>query len=99
MLRIEIDERGRAGRWQPLRAPGTSAGPIECNDAAQALEMFAKTVRETGMETGQRFRLKVLEADPECRTCGETYRDGGDGYDGECPSCADRRYADECEGE
>ncbi|QIG69336.1 hypothetical protein EVB78_134 [Rhizobium phage RHph_N1_15] len=25
-----------------------------------------------------------------CRTCGEAYDHYGDGYDGECPSCADR---------
>lgn len=32
------------------------------------------------------------DADPRCRTCGETYAEGGDGYDGECPSCADRSF-------
>ncbi len=26
----------------------------------------------------------------KCRTCGESYEDGGDGYDGECPTCADK---------
>lgn len=25
-----------------------------------------------------------------CRTCGEEYDEGGDGYDGECPDCADK---------
>ena len=25
-----------------------------------------------------------------CRTCGEVYEPNGDGYDGECPSCADK---------
>lgn len=25
-----------------------------------------------------------------CRTCGEAYEEGGDGYDGECPDCADK---------
>lgn len=25
-----------------------------------------------------------------CRTCGDLFRSGEDGYDGECPSCADR---------
>ena len=24
-----------------------------------------------------------------CRTCGEEYAEGGDGWDGECPNCAD----------
>jgi hypothetical protein len=31
--------------------------------------------------------------DNACRTCGAKYADGGDGFDGECPSCADRRAA------
>jgi hypothetical protein len=30
--------------------------------------------------------------DPECEG---VYVEGGDGYDGWCPSCADRRFADE----
>jgi hypothetical protein len=29
-----------------------------------------------------------------CRTCGDLYRAAGDGYDGECPSCADRTDAE-----
>lgn len=46
----------------------------------------------------------VLDTEDDvCRTCGASYVDGGDGYDGECPSCADRSYAvdlvDELEGE
>ena len=34
-------------------------------------------------------------ADPEqvCRTCGARYPDAGDGYDGQCPTCADRTAA------
>ena len=31
----------------------------------------------------------------ECRTCGDVYPEGGDGWDGECPSCADKTYAKE----
>jgi hypothetical protein len=30
-----------------------------------------------------------------CRTCGDVYPEGGDGYDGECPSCADKTYVKE----
>jgi len=26
----------------------------------------------------------------KCRTCGDRYHEGGDGFDGECPNCADR---------
>lgn len=28
-----------------------------------------------------------------CRTCGQTYPEFGDGWNGECPTCADRTYA------
>lgn len=39
---------------------------------------------------------EALSADDEtCRTCGESYPYAGDGYDGECPSCADRTYVAE----
>lgn len=31
-----------------------------------------------------------------CRTCGQTYSEFGDGWDGECPECADKTYAAEC---
>jgi hypothetical protein len=31
--------------------------------------------------------------DAYCRTCYEPYDGCGDGYDGECPSCADKTYA------
>jgi predicted nucleic acid-binding Zn-ribbon protein len=34
-------------------------------------------------------------ATPRCRTCGQFYRDGADGYDGECPTCADKTFAAE----
>lgn len=30
-----------------------------------------------------------------CRTCGDTYDPYGDGYDGECPSCADKSFEKE----
>lgn len=30
------------------------------------------------------------DAGDHCRTCGEPYDGYGDGYDGECPDCADR---------
>ena len=29
---------------------------------------------------------------PKCRTCGEHYSEFGDGWDGECPTCADITY-------
>lgn len=30
-----------------------------------------------------------------CRTCGDRYPEAGDGWDGECPDCADRTWAAE----
>jgi hypothetical protein len=33
---------------------------------------------------------KGCDARPKCRHCGEHYDEGGDGYDGMCPSCADK---------
>lgn len=37
--------------------------------------------------------------DEVCRTCGERYPGFGDGWDGECPSCADRTHIKEEEDE
>ena len=38
-----------------------------------------------------------------CRTCGDRYSEFGDGWEGECPDCADRTYmrefADEMDAE
>ena len=33
-----------------------------------------------------------------CRTCGDIYEDCGDGYDGECPSCADKTEQERLKG-
>jgi hypothetical protein len=38
-------------------------------------------------------RCKSRSPDDNCRTCGEHYCPGGDGFDGECPSCADKTDA------
>lgn len=36
----------------------------------------------------------VPEVETEtCRTCGSRYPEAGDGWDGECPECADKREA------
>ncbi|NUP46266.1 MAG: hypothetical protein HOW97_02970 [Catenulispora sp.] len=50
---------------------------------------------------GYGVRLGDPDADEaeECRGAGEpwcegVYVEGGDGYDGWCPSCADRQFAD-----
>jgi predicted ATP-dependent serine protease len=31
-----------------------------------------------------------MNTEPKCRTCGVHYPQAADGWDGECPSCADR---------
>lgn len=36
--------------------------------------------------------LPDLEEANACRTCGEDYTPGGDGWNGECPSCADKAF-------
>lgn len=33
------------------------------------------------------------EGGVKCRTCGKSYSEAGDGWDGECPSCADKTAA------
>jgi DNA-directed RNA polymerase subunit RPC12/RpoP len=32
-----------------------------------------------------------------CRSCGARYSEYGDGWDGECPTCADKTYEKERE--
>ncbi|NKL08365.1 hypothetical protein GFL39_26205 [Rhizobium leguminosarum bv. viciae] len=32
----------------------------------------------------------------KCRDCGEEYADGGDGYNGRCPDCADKAEEEGC---
>jgi DNA mismatch endonuclease Vsr len=34
--------------------------------------------------------LFEIDGNPPCRECGEPYEEGGDGWDGLCPECADR---------
>jgi hypothetical protein len=42
------------------------------------------------LEQGRIGKCDDCAADGKCRICGEEYPDGGDGYDGMCPSCADK---------
>jgi hypothetical protein len=52
-------------------------------------------------ETAMAGALEPFEVDGEevtgpddfCRTCGAVYRGFGDGWNGECPDCADRTFA------
>lgn len=53
-------------------------------------------VTEDGGETFHIDLTAIREdEDGHCRTCGQPYEDGGDGYDGECPDCADKTFAAE----
>lgn len=52
-------------------------GPARCLDCDWAGELADLIALEEG---------QVI-----CRTCAAIYADGGDGFDGECPSCADKR--------
>jgi hypothetical protein len=40
--------------------------------------------------TNERAGIEEDEDENVCRTCGEEYPEGGDGFDGECPDCADK---------
>lgn len=50
-------------------------------------------------DTTEALRIDLTEIDEDedghCRTCGQPYEEGGDGYDGECPDCADQSAAEE----
>ena len=43
----------------------------------------------------KRIDLTAMEEDLDlCRDCGSDYPDGGDGYNGRCPDCADKAEAE-----
>ena len=89
-MRAELDWSETDGEtWHPLVCPGHGSEVIDCEDAEHVLRCFADAITEGDMATGQMFRITVINEDPLCRTCNRTYSDGGDGYDGRCPSCAD----------
>ena len=51
------------------------------------------TVRRSCSECGTldlTTRCTRCGATEVCRTCGDLYHEGGDGFDDECPSCADK---------
>lgn len=57
---------------------------------AAAARAFYPTAKEWA---GLHDNFTVDEA--ACRTCGAEYSEFGDGWDGECPDCADRTYLTE----
>lgn len=65
--------------WEAMRREGSIANVfmVQEEDTAEAIKVDLTEVDEDGA----------------CRTCGQHYEDGGDGYDGECPDCADKTSA------
>ena len=97
-MRAELDWSETDGEtWHPLVCPGQGSEVIDCKDQEDVLRCFAGAVMEAKMTPGQMFRVTVLNQDPVCRTCNEPYTDGGDGYDGRCPGCADAAEKGEAE--
>lgn len=41
--------------------------------------------------------MEEHDENEHCRECGDTYPQGGDGWDGLCPDCADKAEAKEDE--
>lgn len=68
--------------------------------ASDALESFLLALACRGVDIGSELFRGALqtcvdsvlenEALEVCRTCGDAYEAAGDGWDAECPTCADR---------
>lgn len=61
----------------------------------ELLSDFVKRAAELAKTTPEKVaaswaELMERESKANCRTCGEVYDLYGDGYDGMCPSCADK---------
>ena len=61
-------------------------------DALSELEQILDIEIESTSDLAQTTvdDLLLQDASKYCPTCGVPYQDGGDGFDGECPSCADK---------
>lgn len=63
-------------------------------DAWQRFETLCETERLDAQSRIEAFTrmgdLARAAIDATCRTCGAVYAGYGDGYDGECPTCADK---------
>lgn len=62
--------------------------------AELALHITRKIIRQRREEKAK-AKKEGSQSTEECRTCGSDYEPYGDGYDGECPSCADKRSEEE----
>jgi hypothetical protein len=84
-------------KGQGVELPTGFGSSIEVNG-----DQFSADMPEVSLSPAVTFGEVDLEpelveefGDPQCRTCGEAYRGGGDGWDGECPECADKTAAAE----
>ncbi|TDW20483.1 hypothetical protein EV128_125113 [Rhizobium azibense] len=69
----------------------------QANEFAQADRyasgIWSKTGEVREFDKPEIFEEETELAEPDedaCRDCGEHYEDGGDGYNGRCPDCADK---------
>jgi hypothetical protein len=63
---------------------------------AKALEALGYVeINGRTYEDGNMLECYLPERGVRCESCGRMYDEYGDGYDGECPACADRRYEEE----
>ncbi|MDQ0961993.1 hypothetical protein QFZ66_005871 [Streptomyces sp. B4I13] len=69
---------------QPQSVNAAPALP-DRDQVADALEVAAAVLAGSDVEDDDPTHLV-------CRTCTEEYPEFGDGWEGECPSCADRTY-------
>lgn len=72
----------------PCEVGATCASCGRVNDQAEQADDETHTCAECGAEQ-QIEPCANCGASEICRTCNRLYHEGGDGFDGECPSCAD----------
>lgn len=78
-----LEAAQKARHYQTKPDTTATVFDVRAEDSANALRIDLTAIAE--------------DEDGHCRTCGQPYEDGGDGYDGECPDCADKTYqAEEC---
>ena len=70
----------------------TKLGAIECVDMEKVdvSGLDGRLTEASLAHDTDAAELIEIDGDLPCRECGEPYEEGGDGWDGLCPSCADR---------
>lgn len=79
----------------------TAETPVEAAREALRIQRNPESIATVfGVADGfdvRRVDLTELDDDPDgdlCRDCAQPYEDGGDGYNGRCPDCADAAEAE-----